>query len=500
MCLISEIAGIYMALDNNLIGLEQFNREYLFVIDFSVVVNIKSRNELNVLTEYILKNNIKVAVSREFYENYEVIIKSLNDEQILIAKMASMFLDSLDKNDCLLYMSDIVDSKEIVEKLNKNSKVCFLYYKNSEFSENVMCMKDTMNAKAIVVDENGELKICTDVAKIMELSNTNINMSVIDDDYFSTSFEPKEGAIVKTKAGETMKLGRQLGSGGEGAVYCCIEHPGYVVKIYHKGQLNKLRLKKIFMMEKKQIRYDGLCWPERVIFSEKREPIGYMMKKIDGKSLDTVFDSDESLLKAFPNWTKQDSIKLAIDILQKIQYLHMFGILIGDLRLKNIVIDKTGTACLVDLDSCQVDNLPCPIGFPDFTPPELQHVEFKKQLRSFYNESFSCSVLLFKILFCGLHPYDQKNGADTIEEEISSKSFPYPQNVDGDFTKIPWGGYEGMWRHTPFQIQSFLYDIFKNGYRYNLQEMILMLKTYYQFIDLKKETMPSLNNISFYYE
>ena len=472
----------------------------LFVIDFSAIANIKSQGVLKAITDYILSNSIRVAVSREFYENYEVIIKSTNEEQKLIAKMAYNFLSLLEKSNCLLNMSDMVNSKEIVVKLHKNPKVCFVYYKTSEFSESVIEYKDSLLSKAIIVDENGNFDayFCTD--DIVRASEKTIDPSAEDDDYFSTSFEPGKNVKVKTRDNEIISLGDLLGSGGEGAVYECDYNEGYVVKVYHKGQLNKLRLKKIFLMEKKQIRYDGLCWPEKVVFSEKGEPVGYLMKKVNGKALSSIFDCDETVLKQFPNWKKQDLISLAIDILQKVQYLHLFGILIGDLRLKNIVIDDSGIPCLVDIDSCQIDNLPCPIGYPDFTPPELQHVEFKKQLRTYKNESFACSVLLFKLLFCGLHPYDQKHGADTIEEEISSKSFPYPQNAKGDFSRIPWGGYDQMWRHTPFQIQTFLYDIFKNGNRSNIQEMILMLKTYNQFLDLKKFEIPSLNQISFFSE
>ncbi len=469
----------------------------LFVIDFSAIANIRSQDTLKEITDYILVNNIKVAVSREFYENYEVIIKSTNDEQKGIAKLAYSFLSSLGQNNCLLYMSDIVNSKDIISKLHKNPKVCFVYYKNSDFSEFVIEYKDNLLSKAIVIDENGDFNVYLDTETIVNESVLQIDSSAQDDDYFSTSFQPADGVKVKTRDNEVIILEDLVGSGGEGAVYDCNYRNNYVVKVYHKGQLNKLRLKKIFLMEKKQIKYDGLCWPEKVVFSEKGEPIGYLMKKVNGKPLSSIFDCDESVLQEFPTWKKQDLINLTIDILQKVQYLHLFGILIGDLRLKNIVIDDKGVPCLVDIDSCQIDNLPCPIGFPDFTPPELQHVEFKKQLRTYQNESFSCSVLLFKLLFCGLHPYDQRNGADTIEEEISSCSFPYPQNAKGDFSRIPWGGYDAMWKHTPFQIQTFLYDIFKNGNRYSIQEMILMLKTYNQFLDLKKSTVPSLNEISF---
>ncbi|MBR2591316.1 MAG: hypothetical protein IKE65_10435 [Clostridia bacterium] len=476
------------------------NHESLIVIDFSAIVAVDSFEELNTFTEYILQHHTKVAVSREFYENYEIILKSLNNEQISIAKMTSKFLDLLNENDCLLYMADIVDSKEIVTKLHKNPKVFFVYYRNSEFAENVIGVKDTLKAKAFIVDENGKFQICMDTKSIVDLCAKHIDSSVISDDYFATAFEVKEGICVKTKEGTILTLGKPCGSGGEGTVYNCEDNPAYVVKIYHKGQLNKLRLKKLFLMEKKQVRYNGICWPEKVIFSMKGEPVGYMMKKITGKPLSSIFDGDEVILKEFPYWKKQDLISLATDILQKIQYLHLFGILVGDLRLKNIVIDAQGTPWIVDIDSCQIDALPCPIGYPDFTPPELQKKEFKQQLRSYYNESFSCSVLMFKILFCGLHPYNQKNAQGTLEENISSRSFPYPQNVQGDFSKIPWGGYDEMWRHTPFQIQVFFYDIFKTGYRYSLIEIILMLKTYYEFLDIKMETIPSLNEISFDYE
>ena len=472
------------------------DRVNLFVIDFSAVVNIVDEETLKVLTDFILSKNIKVAVSRDFYESYDVIIKSQNEEQKFISKKAYGFLSSLKKSNCLMYLSNVVDSKEIVEKLSNNPKVCFIYYKCSEFAENLLSVKGIC-CSAIVVGEDGALHVCADEKTIIEQSLTEINLSVIDDDYFNVDFDAFEGAGIKTRDGEELCLGKRLGSGGEGAVYECSGNPGYAVKVYHKGQLNKLRLKKMFLMEKKQVKYNGLCWPEKTVFSNDGKPIGYLMKKISGKPLSKIFDGDEAVLENFPMWKKQNLVLLAIKILQKIQYLHLQGIIVGDLRMENIVIDENGEPCLVDIDSCQIGGLPSPRGFHDFTPPELQRVEFKRNLRTYKAESFSCAVMIFKLLYCGIHPYDQRNGADSIEEEIALKSFPYPASNSGDFSRIPWGGYDEMWRHTPYQMQALFYDVFKNGNRSNLQEMILMLKTYGEFLELNKATKPSLNEISF---
>ena len=46
----------------------------------------------------------------------------------------------------------------------------------------------------------------------------------------------------------------------------------------------------------------------------------------------------------------------------------------------------------------------------------------------------------------------------------------------------------------PFQFQMFLQDIFKNGERYSLQQMIWMLKNYYRYLETRTD-FEALNNI-----
>lgn len=466
----------------------------LVILDFSAIVNV-NHSEFEALMECIIESNVSTAVSGEFYDNYDVVINCENQEQRTIAKRAYSYLDTLKRNNLLYSIAEIFDNRHLVNMLCEKNNICYVFYRISEMAEAIDSKEQI--GKAIIVDNEGALAVCESSNDIKSAISNIVDADSSSSGYFEIEDLPEEGTKVFTKTGDIITIGDVIGNGGEGTVYHCDYKTNYCIKIYHDGQLTKLRIKKMLMMEKKQVRYDGLCWPEKVVYTSKGEPVGYVMKMIEGKSLSLAFDSYESVQEEFPSWTRQNLVRLAIETLTRIQYLHLFGILIGDLRMNNIMLTPSGAPIIVDLDSCQIGNLPCPAGFGDFTPAELQRVEFSKNLRKYENESFACAVLVFKILFCGLHPYDQCNGADSIEEEIVLKSFPYPITINGSFNRIVVGCYDEMWRKTPYQMQSFLYDIFKNGSRPNIQTMIKMLKTYDKFIEKYKGGNLEINKISF---
>lgn len=475
---------------------EILNDTKLLIFDFSAVVNINV-DELDALMELIINNNIEVVVTDEFYENYDIINNCDNEEQKRIAQKAYHFTEKLSQSGMLLNVDKVYSNYELINNFVDQKNICYVFYQISEMCEavkqNLLYNEDTY---FVVINDNGYITI-EKSSIVFKDKYSSVDEDANDDSYFEIDDLPKMDSVVRTKAGESITLGKFIAGGGEGDVFECDYKCGYLVKIYHNGQLNKLRIKKMLQMEKEQVRYSGLCWPEKVVYSKVGEPVGYIMKQVYGKSLSSVFDSYESVLENFPNWKKQDLIQLSIKILERIQYLHLFGILIGDLRMNNIMISPNGEPTIVDLDSCQIGQLPCPAGFGDFTPAELQQIEFSKQLRTYENESFACAVLMFKILFCGLHPYDQRNGADTIEEEIALQSFPYPININGSFDKIVYGSYDEIWKNTPYQFQQFLYDIFKNGTRPNIQIMIMMLRTYNEFIEINKSKNQNINEFLF---
>ena len=78
-------------------------------------------------------------------------------------------------------------------------------------------------------------------------------------------------------------------------------------------------------------------------------------------------------------------------------------------------------------------------------------------------------MLVFSILFCGLHPYATRNGAETLREEILGKNFPY--TLDGSLDEyIPKGGYNYIWQYLPDQIKDMLFKTFHDGIKFEAIE------------------------------
>ena len=95
----------------------------LYVIDYSAVANIDSFDEIRKILNHSIQNKLQVAVSQEFYKNYEIITLCANEEQKKIAKLTIDTITRLNDAGCLAYFSSITDCDEIVEKHNNKTQV-----------------------------------------------------------------------------------------------------------------------------------------------------------------------------------------------------------------------------------------------------------------------------------------------------------------------------------------------------------------------------------------
>ncbi|MBP3442654.1 MAG: hypothetical protein J6L62_07620 [Clostridia bacterium] len=455
----------------------------LFVWDFSILMTMENIQLINWLANMAIKNHKQILVSEEFYRCYSIVVKSSSAEQREIANNTKSLLTLLKKHSALALNSKYRTTESLVKALQSNPKVAFLVSANSEAAE-LLVSSDKTKAMILAITQEGKL-CCCDREKLSSLINTEINNDDKNKFILPVDEVPATGMKVKTADGKLYSLLSEISSGAEGTVYTTDDND-YVCKIFHKKQLSVLRCKKLKFFENRQVRYDGICWPENIIYTQDGKPVGYVMQRAYGRDMSKIFDGEETIHECFPDWNRADLVDLAVKLLEKFIYLHLLGIKIGDIRPQNIVIGDDGSVYLIDMDSCQIEDYPCPFGDEDYTPAENQGKTFDSFLRTYKNERFSIFVLIFTVLFLGAHPYAQKNGADTIAEEIYTHAFPYPANKMEKCEKAPVGGYDIIWRITPQNICDLFYECFKNDNRPDIVELLMQLDAYSKSLKSRK--------------
>lgn len=472
-----------------------FEQTELFVLDFSALMFMADDRLLQWLAESVSKGGKKVAVCKEFYRCYSIVAKSGNAKQKEIARNARKFVGEIKKQGALVNDSKFRTNDALARGLHANPRVTFIVGELSEAAE-AICSYPDSRANIFAVTYEGKF-YCASSADFRERRMNEVNADPDNSKVIRINIIPDTGDAVKTNQGELFVLKKRLSKGAEGTVFLT-DNNKYVCKIYNKGQMTVMRCRKLKLFEERLVEYEGICWPEKTVYNSDGLPVGYIMKKVKGKTVSSVFDGDEEVLANFPSWKRSDLIEVATGILERIRYLHLLGVIVGDIRPKNIIIAPDGAVSLIDMDSCQINDFPCPCGDEDFTPPENQGKPFSSFLRTYENEKFSCAVMVFEILFLGVHPYARKNGAETMAEEIASRSFPYPKQNGGESPDAPDGGYGMIWNHLPRPLCEMFYGVFKEDKRPGLTEWLMMLDSYKEYLDGNCKDDDPLQRVSYY--
>ena len=287
-----------------------------------------------------------------------------------------------------------------------------------------------------------------------------------------------------------VEVEKQIGIGGEGTVYLLKNRK--ILKIYNQRSMLDQKEKKIKTLISKNMKFKGICFPEKAIFNKEKDFVGYTMSKAEGFEMKRTIFQPLFFKKKFPDWTRIDLCTIGLNILRKIKYLHSNNIIIGDINPNNILITKEKKVYFVDTDSYQIDNYPCPVGTSHFTAPEIQGINFERTLRTFSHENFAISTLLFMIFLPGKSPYAFQGGG-SIEENILSKNFSYPLG-DNDNLSAPKGMWEFIWYELSFDLRSSFFNTFKKGARFNVTYWINTLTDYKNELSkslYEKEIIPS---------
>jgi serine/threonine protein kinase len=238
-------------------------------------------------------------------------------------------------------------------------------------------------------------------------------------------------------------------------------------------------MEKLRRMVETGFSYDGICWPIDMVENHEGVRIGYLMNKARGVELQKSLFIKPLMEKHFGSWTKVDTVRLALTILNKISKLHCNNIVIGDINPLNILVNSPEEVYFVDTDSYQIEDLPCFVGTVFFTAPELQRKNFRTFLRTLGNERFAVATILFMIMLPGKPPYAQQGGEDPVTN-IVNMDFSYPFEAKSN-KKTPAGPWRFCWSHLPYTIKKAFYETFSHNGQYSKENDRLSVT---QWIDL----------------
>ncbi len=236
----------------------------------------------------------------------------------------------------------------------------------------------------------------------------------------------------RVSAGSRVRLGPELGRGGEGAVFPVVGDDTRVAKVYFKAP-SAAKVEKLRAMTRSAS--PGLlrvaAWPVELLEDESHRVRGFLMPRVAAREDAHQLYSPRSRRRAFPDADFRFIVRAAANVARAFAQVHEAGHVIGDVNHGNALIGKDATVVLIDCDSFQIRDgariFTCDVGVPLFTAPELQNMGFRGLKRSRRHDTFGLAVLVFHLLFQGRHPFaGQYDGGEMpIERAIAELRFAY---------------------------------------------------------------------------
>lgn len=442
---------------------EGLSKYLSIVLDYSVVLEYSDGVWFDELVNLFNDYGIECYVNDTFKSlHYCVVAQQDSKDKHVQTAMRTLMQCLLTTN--RLHLVNTSNTEEFIDQVKDLNESCLLTTKRGIFTKRLYEKNIEYNNDVALLTPTG-LKIYPSVAAMIEenpppaISNLAHNETFLDSDARASI----DDVVISSDGQTNFTLVKRLSGGAEGMVFTT-DSTKYVAKIYHKGVITPLRWAKLKKLVGLGITSPGFCTPQHLLYF-RGVPVGYTMFLGKGTTLSNVFDGPDAMISQYPDWTRLDICDTLLSLISKYLYLHMHDVVAGDIQLKNALIYTSASQYLIDMDSVQIGNLPCPVGTEEFTDPRLWGKDFSGFVRKLEDEDYSIAMLVFSVLFCGLHPYATRKGAETLREEILNHNFPYTLD-NSDTEHIPLGGYVHIWEYLPEKLRVMLYKTFREGKSY----------------------------------
>jgi DNA-binding helix-hairpin-helix protein with protein kinase domain len=318
----------------------------------------------------------------------------------------------------------------------------------------------------------------------------------------------KEGAVLRAvRSGERIEVGEEItSSGGQGIIYASVDSR-YVIKLYRKEARTKHTAEKLKKLIEFRNTNPAICWPCDVLETYNGVFVGFIMPKVDGKNLYSLTTNPARVMRKYPRFDRVQQVNMVLEILNLFKFLHDINVIVGDVKLENVMFNSRFNITIIDIDSVQVEQFPCESSTPGYDAPEVilsrgparyedklpdGTFEFNRYYRDFYRtlniESFSLSVLIYRFLMNGNLPYDyQDYGKISGEDETYNdnelcikKKFPY--GISFNDTKDTCREKE-IWSHFPSFLKEAFVNTFAYDKRYTDEEWIKLFTRYKRLLE-----------------
>lgn len=213
----------------------------------------------------------------------------------------------------------------------------------------------------------------------------------------------------ENRLGERFQLEKKIGGGGEAQIWTLRDHPGMAAKIYHTPSAER-EAKLNAMLARRPNAAQYIAWPTEILYQQQQFAGFCMPLKRDHLPIFRVYHPvARKRLQVSFQWRKFLH-HTALNLATQVAAVHASGHVVGDLNESNVMVDAQSYVTLIDTDSFQVaapsgQIFRCPVGKAEFTPPELQGVDFREIERTPDHDHFALAVLIFLLLMEGVHPF-----------------------------------------------------------------------------------------------
>jgi DNA-binding helix-hairpin-helix protein with protein kinase domain len=262
--------------------------------------------------------------------------------------------------------------------------------------------------------------------------------------------------ILRASNQQLLSLGSAttLGMGGEARIFAPLGTPGLAAKVYHRPTPDR-SAKLSAMLANPPMEpilrpgHVSIAWPSELLLAPDGSGtvLGFLMPRVQGMTPIIDFYHPKTRRTRHPLFHYQYLLRTARNLAACVAALHARGYVIGDLNESNILVGETALMTLVDTDSFQVP-VPggkalfrCRVGKPEFTPPELQSVQFAWVDRKPEHDLFGLAVVIYQILMEGIHPFGGRflgrGEPPSLEARIAAGWFPCAPGLDCPLRPMP---------------------------------------------------------------